>query len=160
MEQYKNAPISRVNPTAEQGPRRESGKVIAWPAGKFNWIHLLWLTHVMTEYLLNAEQPYWVPLQTDDLLRFRTWISSCLDIDSGAMWVKGGCKLPAFCLGSILHPCRDRREVFHKVASTTPQPTSGSFSPSAAPHKAFALSLHLTALSSSEQAVQFAWTSE
>lgn len=159
MEQHKNAPISRVNPTAEQAPRRKSGKAIAWPAGKFNWIHLLWLTHVMTEYLLNAE-PYWVQLQTDDLLRFRTWISSCLDIDSGTMWVKGGCKLSAFCLGSILHPCRDRREVLHKVASTTPQPTSGSFSPSAAPHKAFALSLHLTALSSPEQAVQFAWTSE
>lgn len=160
MEQHKNVPISMVNSTAEQAPTRKSGRVIAWAAGRCNWIHFPWITSVMTEYLLNAEPPYWVQFQTDDLLRFRTWISSCLDIDSGTMWVKEGCKLPPFCLGSILHPCRDRREVLHKVASTTLQPTSGSFSPSATLRKAFALSLHLTALSSSEQAVQFAWVSE
>lgn len=160
MEQCKNVPISIVNPTAEQAPTRKSGGVIAWAAGKFDWILFPWITNVITEYLLNAEQPYWVPFETDDLLRFGTWISSCLDIDSGTMWVKGGRELPPFCLGSILHPCRDRREVLHKVASTRLQPTSGSFSPSATLHKVFALSLHLTALSSSEQAVQFTWTSE
>lgn len=160
MEQWKNASVSMVNPTAEQTLMRKSGKVIPWAAGKFNWIHFPWITSIMTGYLLNAEQPYWVQFQTDDLLRLRRWISSCLDIDYGTMWVKGGCELPPFCFGSILHPSRDRREVLYKAASTTLQPMSGSFSPSATLYKAFALPLHLTALGSSEQATQFAWTSE
>lgn len=95
-----------VNPTAEQSPTRKSGRVTVWAAGKFNWINCPSIINVMTEYLLNPEQPYWVQFLTDDLLRFKTWMSYCPDNDFGTMWVEGGRKLPPFCLDIILHPCQ------------------------------------------------------